>query len=106
MNKDKIAILGLGYVGLPLARLFATKYYVVGFDINTKKISELMSGVDSALEVNNKILKSILIDEDSNEIRLFHSHDLDKIKDFCNILEVKIQMGIQIFINWYKSYHC
>ena len=35
MKKDKIAIIGLGYVGLPLARLFATKYQVVGFDINT-----------------------------------------------------------------------
>ena len=35
MKKDKIAIIGLGYVGLPLARLFATKYSVVGFDINT-----------------------------------------------------------------------
>ena len=47
MNKDKIAIIGLGYVGLPLARLFATKYSVVGFDINIDRISELMSGVDS-----------------------------------------------------------
>ena len=47
MKKDKIAIIGLGYVGLPLARLFATKYSVVGFDINENRISELMSGVDS-----------------------------------------------------------
>ena len=51
MKKDKIAIIGLGYVGLPLARLFATKYSVVGFDINTDRIYELMSGVDSTLEV-------------------------------------------------------
>ena len=49
MKKDKIAIIGLGYVGLPLARLFATKYPVVGFDINTDRISELMSGIDSTL---------------------------------------------------------
>ena len=83
MRKDKIAIIGLGYVGLPLARLFATKYSVVGFDINTDRISELMSGVDSTLEVDNKILKSVLIDEDSNEIGLFCTYDLDKIKD-CN----------------------
>ena len=54
MRKDKIAIIGLGYVGLPLARLFATKYSVIGFDINTDRISELMSGIDSTLEVDNK----------------------------------------------------
>ena len=61
MKKDKIAIIGLGYVGLPLARLFATKYSVVGFDINTDRISELMSGVDSTLEVDSETLQSVLI---------------------------------------------
>ena len=89
MNKDKIAIIGLGYVGLPLARLFATKYSVVGFDINTARIVELMSGVDSTLEVDNKILKSVLIDEDSNEIGLFCTQNLDKIKD-CNYYIVTV----------------
>ena len=82
-NNYKIAIIGLGYVGLPLARLFSTKYSVVGFDINTVRISELMSGVDSTLEVDNETLQSVLIDEDSNEIGLFCTHDLDKIK-VCN----------------------
>ena len=66
MKKDKIAIIGLGYVGLPLARLFATKYQVVGFDINTDRITELMSGIDSTLEVDNETLKSALISEDSD----------------------------------------
>ena len=61
MKKDKIAIIGLGYVGLPLARLFATKYPVVGFDINTDRIAELMSGIDSTLEVDNETLQSVLI---------------------------------------------
>ena len=83
MNKDKIAIIGLGYVGLPLARLFATKYPVVGFDINTSRVAELMSGVDSTLEVDNETLQSVLIDENSNEIGLFCTNQLDKIKD-CN----------------------
>jgi UDP-N-acetyl-D-glucosamine/UDP-N-acetyl-D-galactosamine dehydrogenase len=83
MNRDKIAIIGLGYVGLPLARLFATKYPVVGFDINTDRISELMSGIDSTLEVDNETLQSVLIDENSNEIGLFCTNQLDKIKD-CN----------------------
>jgi len=83
MKKDKIAIIGLGYVGLPLGRLFATKYTVVGFDINTKRISELMSGVDSTLEVDNESLQSVLISEDSDSIGLFCTNQLDKIKD-CN----------------------
>ena len=83
MKKDKIVIIGLGYVGLPLARLFATKYTVVGFDINTKRISELMSGVDSTLEVDNESLQSVLISEDSDSIGLFCTNQLDKIKD-CN----------------------
>jgi len=83
MKKDKIAIIGLGYVGLPLARLFATKYSVVGFDINTDRISELMSGNDSTLEVDNETLQSVLIGEKSDEIGLFCTNQLDKIKD-CN----------------------
>jgi UDP-N-acetyl-D-galactosamine dehydrogenase len=83
MNKDKIAIIGLGYVGLPLARLFATKYPVVGFDINTDRITELRSGVDSTLEVDNETLKSVLISEDSDEVGLFCTNQLNKIKD-CN----------------------
>ena len=83
MKKDKIAIIGLGYVGLPLARLFATKYSVVGFDINTDRISELMSGVDSTLEVDNETLQSVLIVEDSETNGLYCTNQLAKIKD-CN----------------------
>jgi UDP-N-acetyl-D-galactosamine dehydrogenase len=83
MKKDKIAIIGLGYVGLPLARLFATKYSVVGFDINTNRISEIMSGVDSTLEVDNEILQSVLIGENSDSNGLFCTNQLEKIED-CN----------------------
>ena len=83
MKKDKIAIIGLGYVGLPLARLFATKYSVVGFDINTNRIFELMSGVDSTLEIDSETLKSVLISEDSDSNGLFCTNQLAKIKD-CN----------------------
>ena len=89
MRKDKIAIIGLGYVGLPLARLFATKYSVVGFDINTDRISELMSGIDSTLEVDNKTLQSVLIGEDSDSNGLFCTNQLDKIKD-CNYYIVTV----------------
>ena len=83
MKKDKIAIIGLGYVGLPLARLFATKYSVVGFDINTDRISELMSGIDSTLEVDNETLQSVLVNENSDSNGLFCTNQLDEIKD-CN----------------------
>ena len=57
----KIAIIGLGYVGLPLARLFATKYPVVGFDINSQRVREINSGSDSTLEVEDQLLRSVLI---------------------------------------------
>ena len=83
MKKDKIAIIGLGYVGLPLARLFATKYSVVGFDINTGRISELMSGLDSTLEVDNETLKSVLVEDVSESNGLYCTNQLEKIKD-CN----------------------
>jgi len=83
MKKDKIGVIGLGYVGLPLARLFATKYSVVGFDINTDRISELMSGNDSTLEVDNETLQSVLVSDSSESNGLFCTNQLDKIKD-CN----------------------
>ena len=83
MKKDKIAIIGLGYVGLPLARLFATKFSVVGFDINTERISELMSGFDSTLEVDDQTLQSVLVNNSSDSNGLFCTNQLNKIKD-CN----------------------
>ncbi len=56
----KIAVIGLGYVGLPLARLFSTKYTTVGFDINEARIKELMSGHDSTLEVEDELLQEAI----------------------------------------------
>jgi UDP-N-acetyl-D-galactosamine dehydrogenase len=61
-NQIKIAVIGLGYVGLPLARLFATKFSVVGFDINVTRIEELRKGHDSTLEVTDDVLKAVLIE--------------------------------------------
>jgi UDP-N-acetyl-D-galactosamine dehydrogenase len=60
MKNIKIAVVGLGYVGLPLARLFATKYPVVGFDINQRRIDELTRGVDATCEVESSLLTSVL----------------------------------------------
>lgn len=62
-REHKIAIIGLGYVGLPLARLFATKYAVVGFDIDKERIDELNTGFDSTQEISGDLLKSVLISE-------------------------------------------
>ena len=89
MKKEKIAIIGLGYVGLPLARLFATKFPVVGFDINSRRISELMSGLDATLEVDNETLKSVLVDDVSESNGLYCTNQLEKIKD-CNYYIVTV----------------
>ncbi|MDR2915254.1 MAG: nucleotide sugar dehydrogenase [Tannerella sp.] len=83
MEKIKIGIIGLGYVGLPLARLFATKYPVVGFDINKKRVDELMSGKDHTLEVEESILKAVLKKSANDQAGLYCSCNIDDIKD-CN----------------------
>ena len=57
---NKIAVIGLGYVGLPLARLFSTKYKTVGFDINQARIDGLMAGHDATLEVEDALLQEAL----------------------------------------------
>lgn len=85
----KIAIIGLGYVGLPLARLFATKYATVGFDINKNRISELNSGHDSTLEVEDEILQAVLLDKFSDKKGLFCTDDLEVLKE-CNIYIITV----------------
>jgi len=89
MSQPKIAVIGLGYVGLPLARLFATKYPTVGFDINIERVAELMSGTDSTLEVEDEVLQSVLVEQPSNMNGLFCSTSLDDIKD-CNYYIVTV----------------
>ena len=91
----KIAIIGLGYVGLPLARLFATKYSVVGFDINQQRISELNQGIDLTLEVEEELLKSVLVESPdklsgNNAVSgLYCSNQLADIAD-CNYYVVTV----------------
>lgn len=86
MENVKIAVIGLGYVGLPLARLFATKYPVIGFDINNNRVSELMSGNDSTLEVNKETLNAVLV-KNMNKLEeipgLFCTTKAEDIKN-CN----------------------
>lgn len=61
----KIAIIGLGYVGLPLAVEFAKKFSVIGFDINQSRVDELNKGHDPTLEVEDKDLKAVLTSKQS-----------------------------------------
>ncbi len=63
MSPIRIAVVGLGYVGLPLARLFATKYPVVGFDINKLRVNEINQGNDHTLEVEDHVLLKVLVSE-------------------------------------------
>ena len=77
----KIAVIGLGYVGLPLARLFATKYAVVGFDINEARVASLQSGTDTTLEVDDATLQKVLVDKTTSENGLFCTTSLNDIAD-------------------------
>jgi UDP-N-acetyl-D-galactosamine dehydrogenase len=56
----KIAVIGLGYVGLPLARLFSTKYQTIGFDLNQTRVDTLMQGIDDTLEIDNALLQEAI----------------------------------------------
>jgi UDP-N-acetyl-D-galactosamine dehydrogenase len=84
-----IGVIGLGYVGLPLARLFATKYKVVGFDVNTTRIKELRNGHDRTFEVEVDILEAVIISLNHAEKGLFCSDDFNDLKD-CNYFIVTV----------------
>ena len=86
---NKIAIIGLGYVGLPLARLFATKYNVVGFDINQTRIEELRNGHDVTLEVDDQILQDVIKSANNQDSGLYCSFDIASIQD-CNYYIVTV----------------
>ena len=87
MKDINIAVIGLGYVGLPLARLFSTKYPTVGYDLNPKRVEELMSGHDSTLEVDDSLLQSAL----ANGFRC--TTDLEEIRE-CNFYVVAVPTPI------------
>lgn len=89
MEKIKIVVVGLGYVGLPLARLFSTKYETIGFDLNQKRVNELSSGHDSTLEVDDDLLQSAL----KNGFKC--TTNLDEIKD-ANFYVVAVPTPVDI----------
>jgi UDP-N-acetyl-D-galactosamine dehydrogenase len=83
----KICIIGLGYVGLPLAHAFSKKYKVVGFDINKPRVDELRSGYDRTLELTNEEVNESI----SNG--MIYSTNMDDIKD-CNVYIVTVPTPI------------
>lgn len=85
----KIAVVGLGYVGLPLARLFATKFPVVGFDINEARVTELNTGHDSTLEVEDDILQKALKPTNDDHNGLFCTSQLEDIRN-CNYYVITV----------------
>ena len=88
-KKDTIAIIGLGYVGLPLAVEFAKRFSVIGFDINEERIQELRQGKDRTLEVEDDHLKSVISKDLSDEIGLFVTSDENAI-EAANIFIVTV----------------
>lgn len=87
---QKIAVIGLGYVGLPLAVEFGKKYPTVGFDINEDRIQQLNSGLDKTLEVANITLNNVINKENSNtENGLFLTKNAEELVD-CNMYIVTV----------------
>lgn len=89
LEESKIAIIGLGYVGLPLAVAFSEKYKVIGLDINQKRVDELNSGKDETLEIHDDLLKKVLDTENANSTGLHLTTISDSISD-CNIFIVTV----------------
>lgn len=84
MKEIKIAVIGLGYVGLPLARLFSTKFETVGFDMNQKRVDVLMKGHDTTLEVSDEVLQDAIKNHG-----FVCTTDLEKIRA-CNFYIVAV----------------
>jgi UDP-N-acetyl-D-galactosamine dehydrogenase len=96
INNYKIAIIGLGYVGLPLAIEFSKKYSVIGFDISEERIRELNSGVDVTREADLMMLKSVIKDKKISDIGLILSNSIHTISN-CNIFIVTVPTPINKF---------
>lgn len=88
-NNLKIAVIGLGYVGLPLARLFSTKYKTVGYDLSQPRVDALMTGHDDTLEVEDHLLQQAIKDG------LVCTTNLDLLKD-CNVYVVAVPTPVDV----------
>lgn len=83
LKDTKIAVIGLGYVGLPLARLFSTKYKTIGYDYNPARVKALMAGHDTTLEVSDELLQTAI------KNGFICTSDLDEIRE-CNFYVVAV----------------
>lgn len=90
INETKIAVIGLGYVGLPLARLFSTKYPTIGYDMNNNRVNRLMEGHDDTLEVCDNLLSEAI----SNGFTC--TSNLDDIRD-CNFYIVAVPTPVDVY---------
>ena len=89
MGKNKIGVIGLGYVGLPVSIAFSKKYQVVGYDINSDRINSLNNFIDSTLEISKIKLKTAL------KKNLSVTNDIKNLRD-CNIYIVTVPTPISI----------
>lgn len=91
INELHIAVIGLGYVGLPLAVEFAKKFPVIGFDIKEERISELLAGHDSTLEVEDSNLQSVIVRAPESETAtgLYLTKNIEELK-ICNVFIVTV----------------
>lgn len=96
MKDKKIGVIGLGYVGLPLAIEFAKKYPVYGFDINEERVSQLALGIDKTKEASEEDLKNVLVVNHTEQRGLIFSSDIADIKA-CNVFIVTVPTPIDSF---------
>ena len=90
INNSNIAVIGLGYVGLPLAVEFAKKFPTIGFDINKKRINEITNGHDRTLEVENTCLKSVLVHSLDSGKKGFLATDDSRLLEDCNVYIITV----------------
>ena len=98
-NEFKIGIIGLGYVGLPLAVAFAKKYPVVGYDINSSRIAEILECTDYTLEIDSNDLKRVnvkCLEDLQTKNGFFASHDLFDLKE-CNFYIITVPTPVDKF---------
>ena len=93
MSGIKIGIIGLGYVGLPLARLFAKKYKVIGFDVDESRVNQIKKGVDKTNEVNNKALQEVLVENSTAPKGFYPTTNKTLLKE-CNYFIVTVPTSV------------
>ena len=89
-NKYKIGVIGLGYVGLPLAVAMAKKFDVIGFDINKKRVDEIKKSIDSTLEIDSAELNSVILESESS---------FSKCHGLCLSCDFNILKSCKIYLN-------